>query len=199
MVTHDKERRAVNKMTFIVAGSLIALALMAAGRASGAEADKTFDQRWPRQATRLASTSAAKQDLPVSLEQSLYLIRSALLTLNDANRSGNYTVLRDLAAPDFQAKNTAADLAAIFASLRARKLDLFAVALIAPKLSSPPQLDAKKMLHLTGSFPTRPLRIDFSLLFQDVGGRWRLYDISIATPRAIAEQATAAHPKSEKQ
>jgi hypothetical protein len=35
------------------------------------------------------------------------------LTLNDANRSGNYTVLRDLAAPDFQGRNTAADLSQI--------------------------------------------------------------------------------------
>ena len=48
--------------------------------------------------------------MPVSTEQALYLIRSTLLTLNDANQSGNYTVLRDLAAPDFQARNTAADL-----------------------------------------------------------------------------------------
>jgi hypothetical protein len=198
MVTHDgATKRAVKKMALVVAGSLFALTLMA-DRTPAAETNKTFDQRWPQQTSNPKSTSAPKQNLPVSLEQSLYLIRSALLTLNDANRSGNYTVLRDLAAPDFQAKNTAADLAAIFASLRARKLDLFAVALVAPKLSSPPQLDAKKMLHLTGSFPTRPLRIDFNLLFQDVGGQWRLYDISIATPRAIAEQS-AAHPQSAKQ
>jgi hypothetical protein len=204
MVTHDgAKKRAVTKMALAVAGSLFALTLMATGRAPGAETDKTFDQRWPQQTSRpkspSAPKSAAKQNLPVSLEQSLYLIRSALLTLNDANRSGNYTVLRDLAAPDFQAKNTAADLAAIFANLRARKLDLFAVALVAPRLSSPPSLDAKKMLHLTGSFPTRPLRIDFNLLFQDVGGQWRLYDISIATPRAIAEQAKAVHSQSAKQ
>jgi hypothetical protein len=37
------------------------------------------------------------------------------------------------------------------------------------------------------------------LLFQDVGGQWRLYDISIATPRAIAEQAKAVHSQSAKQ
>jgi hypothetical protein len=208
MVTHDEAtKRAVKKMALVVACNLFALTLMATGRAPGAETNKTFDQRWPQQTSRPKSpsapkpvtTPAAKQNLPISLEQSLYLIRSALLTLNDANRSGNYTVLRDLAAPDFQAKNTAADLAAIFANLRARKLDLFAVALVAPRLSSPPSLDAKKMLHLTGSFPTRPLRIDFNLLFQDVGGQWRLYDISIATPRAIAEQAKAVHPQSAKQ
>ena len=74
---------------------------------------------------------------PVAIEQVLYLIRTTLLTLNDANRSGNYSVLRALAAPDFQAKNTAADLSQIFADLRRRNFDLFAAALIAP--SSPPR------------------------------------------------------------
>src|SRR5882672_4896985 len=57
---------------------------------------------------------------PVSSNQALYLVRSTLLTLNDANHSGNYTVLHDLAAPDFQARNSAADLAQSFADLRRR-------------------------------------------------------------------------------
>jgi hypothetical protein len=62
----------------------------------------------------------------VSTEQALYLIRSTLLTLNDANRSG---MLRDLAAPDFQARNTAADLSLSFADLRRRNFDLYGAAL----------------------------------------------------------------------
>ena len=125
--------------------------------------------------------------LPVSLEQSLYLIHSTLLTLNDANRTGNYTVLRDLAAPDFQARNTAADLAQSFADLRRRNFDLFSVALAAPQLSSAPALDGNGMLRLTGSFPTRPLQINFDLLFQNAGGQWRLFGISVATPQISAQ------------
>ena len=74
--------------------------------------------------------------MPVSTEQALYLIRSTLLTLNDANRSGNYTVLRDLAAPDFQARNTAADLSQIFSDLRRRNFDLYGAALLAPQLTA---------------------------------------------------------------
>src|SRR6266567_3431104 len=76
---------------------------------------------------------------PVSTEQALYLIRSTILTLNDANHSGNYTVLRDLAAPDFQARYTAADLAASFTDLRRRNFDLYAVALTAPQLTASPR------------------------------------------------------------
>ena len=121
--------------------------------------------------------------MPVSTEQALYLIRSTLLTLNDANRSGNYTVLRDLAAPDFQARNTTADLSQSFFDLRHRNFDLYGAALLAPQLTALPALDQRGFLHLAGYFPTRPQQIDFDLLFQDVGNQWRVYGISISTPR----------------
>lgn len=134
---------------------------------------------------------AQQPQFPVGAEQALYLIRSTLLTLNDANRSGNYSVLRDLAAPDFQARNTAADLALGFSDLRRRNFDLFSVALAAPQLSTPPHLDPNKMLRLTGFFPTRPLQINFDLTFQNVSGHWRPYGISVATPQAPPETAAA--------
>ena len=124
---------------------------------------------------------------PVSPEQTLYLIRSTLMTLNDANRSGNYTVLRDLAAPDFQARNTAADLGQIFSDVRKRNFDLFAVALIEPKLTAGPDLDSTGKLRLAGFFPTRPLQIRFDLTFQSVGGQWRLFAISVGASEAPAQ------------
>jgi hypothetical protein len=120
--------------------------------------------------------------LPVTTEQALYLIRSTLLTLNDANRSGNYTVLRDLAAPDFQARNTAADLSQSFTDLRRRNFDLYGAALLAPQLTALPALDQRGFLHIAGFFPTRPQQINFELLFQNVANQWRLFGISIATP-----------------
>ncbi len=86
--------------------------------------------------------------------------------------------------PDFQAKHTAADLAQIFIDLRRRNFDLVAVAIAAPQLSTPPYLDPDKMLRLTGYFPTRPLQINFDLIFQNVTGQWRLFGISVATPQA---------------
>jgi hypothetical protein len=151
-----------------------------------------FNERWtppaapkptPQQKSTPQQAPAAEQKLPVSLEQALYLIRSTLLTLNDANRSGNYTVLRELASPDFQAKNSAADLGSIFADLRNRKFDLFAVALMAPQLTAPPHLEANGMLRLTGAFPTRPQQISFDLMFENVGGQWRMFGLSVQTPQ----------------
>ena len=151
-----------------------------------------FGERW--QSVPVKPQAAAAEKLPVSVEQAFYLIRSTLLTLNDANRSGNYSVLRDLAAPDFQAKNSAADLADSFADLRRRKFDLFVAALIAPQFTAAPVLDGKGMLRLTGHFPTRPQQIDFDLLFQNAGAQWRLFGISVAPPAATAAQAPPAAP-----
>jgi hypothetical protein len=91
--------------------------------------------------TTASAPASPQQQMSVSTEQALYLIRSTLLTLNDANRSGNYTVLRDLAAPDFQARNTAADLAQSFSDLRRRNFDLYAAALFPPQLTTVPAID----------------------------------------------------------
>ena len=102
--------------------------------------------------------------------------------------------MRDLAAPDFQARNTAADLADVFSDLRRRKFDLYAAALLAPQLAAAPALDADKRLHLTGFFPTRPQQIDFDLSFQVVGGQWRLFGIAVATPDATPPAPQAQAP-----
>lgn len=186
----------------------IALVLLLAWATAGAFAQGLTAQANPapkdpaaahQQAPAAAAPKSAAQPTTVSTDQALYLVRSTLLTLNDANRSGNYTVLRDLASPDFQAKNTAADLAQIFADLRRRNFDLFAAALVPAQFTTPPAVDANGRLHLTGFFPTRPRRITFDLIFQVVNGQWRLFGISVQTPEAPATQSelnpsTRPHP-----
>ncbi len=164
--------------------SLLPIPRAVSGLLRGFQPFATSVQAAQHKAPATKHPPAKQAQLPVSLEQALYLIRSTLLTLNDANRSGNYTVLRDLAAPGFQAKNSAADLAQIFADLRKRHVDLYAVALLPPRLSTPPHLEKNGMLRLSGEFPTRPSLIRFDLLFQDVDKRWKLFGISVATPKA---------------
>jgi hypothetical protein len=176
---------------------IAALLLLAAPGAAWAE-----QKAAPKEANKEAP-SDPQANLPVTIEQTLYLIRATLITLNDANRTGNYTVLRDLASPDFQASNTAADLAQVFADLRRRNFDLFAAALAAPQLATPPYLDPNQMLRLTGHFPTRPLQINFDLTFQNVNGQWRLFGIAVATPPAPplpppADPAAAKKPAPKK-
>jgi hypothetical protein len=183
---------------------LIAATGAAANYALSAGQGNAFNERWQQMAQAVPPSPkpapakpavTPQQNLPVSLEQALYLIRSTMLTLNDANRAGNYSVLHDLAAPSFQAKNNPADLARIFTNQREHHTDLFQVALVAPQLSSPPRLETNGMLRLTGIFPTRPLQINFDLMFENVGGQWRLFGISVQTPEVAPQANLPAAPK----
>src|SRR4029077_3921791 len=93
----------------------------------------------------------------------LILIRSALIALDQGNKTGNYTVLRDLGAPGFR-NNTAARLAEIFASQRHENVDLSGVTVLDPQLSLLPQIEANGMLHMEGFFPSVPTQVNFELV-----------------------------------
>ncbi len=127
------------------------------------------------------------------------LIRLSLVALRDAVKTGNFTVLRDLGAPSFQAANTAAQLGIIFADLRNKNIDLSPIVVVTPEISEPPTITPENLLRLVGYFPTKPLQIKFLMLFQPVNGEWRLFGMSVdvAPPAAAAKtpaDATAPSP-----
>src|SRR5215470_9150055 len=128
----------------------------------------------------------------------LILVRSTLLALDHANKTGNYTVLRDLGAPAFQV-NTAARLAEIFANERRDSLDLSGVAAIDPQLSLLPQIEANGFMHLAGFFPSVPKQVNFEMMFAPVEGQWRLFGLSVqlgqAAPTAPAETPAPPPPQ----
>jgi hypothetical protein len=132
----------------------------------------------------------------------LMLIRSSLLALDHANKTGNYTVLRDLGAPGFQV-NTAAKLAEIFAKLRNDNLDLSGVAAIDPQLSLLPQIEANGIMRMAGFFPSVPSQVNFELAYAPVDGQWRLFVISVsigqAAPAAPIPTQPTAPPNAAKQ
>lgn len=124
------------------------------------------------------------------------MIRTTIVALNHANQTGNYSVLRDLGAPGFQAANTPARLAELFADLRNRNFDLAPVLFFDPKLVRPAAVQPNGLLRLSGFFPTAPQRVDFDLAFQLVGGSWRLFAIAVDTsPAADGAEAAKAAPQ----
>ena len=117
------------------------------------------------------------------------LIRTTLIALNQANQTGNYSVLRDLGTPQFQTMNSDARLAEIFGGLRQRKLDLSPILFFDPKLVRPAALQENGLLRMTGYIDTRPERILFDMGFEHVNGDWRLSAIVVDTSRPEAEPA----------
>jgi hypothetical protein len=130
------------------------------------------------QAPKAASQTASPQPAQIDRNGVLILIRSTVLALDQANKTGNYTVLRDLGAPGFQANN-AARLAEIFASQRRDNLDLSGVAVIDPQLTVLPQIEANGMMRMAGFFPSVPQQVNFEMLFAAVSGQWRLFGLSV--------------------
>lgn len=108
----------------------------------------------------------------------LILVRGAMSTLDNANKTGNYTVMRDLSAPAFAAANDPSRLAEIFANVRRSKIDLSGTLVLEPQLSQLPELDKGGNLHISGFFPSAPMQVNFQLIFAPVNGQWRLLGIT---------------------
>ena len=134
----------------------------------------------------------------------LILIRDALSALNQANWTGNYTVLRNYASPNFAKANDPVRLTSIFQPIRAQALDLAPVLVLNPKMSFARVIKNGKQLRLTGYFPSKPKQIHFDLIFEPIVNRWRLFGISVWAKDApsvskikqtVPKQQKAAKPK----
>jgi hypothetical protein len=143
-------------------------------------AEKKKEPAGPVEQTK-SNTAAAPQLMVPDSQGLAVLIHNSLIALNHANLTGNYSVLRDLAAPGFQKLNSPKQLAATFADMRARNVNLSPIVLYQPKLVRDPAIDNKGFLRMTGFYETRPLQVHFDLVFQPVAAVWRLFEISVWT------------------
>ncbi|BCG92447.1 hypothetical protein MesoLj131a_13110 [Mesorhizobium sp. 131-2-1] len=162
----------------IVAAAFCALAVMSATAAFGQA------QREPAAApksSRVAATGEAARPRPADIDRNgvLILVKSVMLALDQANKTGNYSVLRDLGSPSFQV-NTAARLAEIFAWQRQQRLDLAGLVVLDPQLTLLPQIEPGGKLHLAGFFPSTPMQVNFELLYEPVNREWRVFAISVS-------------------
>jgi hypothetical protein len=189
---------------FALLAVLLAFAGLSGPRAEAKDAKKaapaqttTQPQGTPPAAPPAAATAplppGAMPKMPDQYKLNL-LIRTTIIAINQANKTGNYSVLCDLAAPDFQNVNSTEKLAEIFAGLRNSKFDLSPVLFFDPKLIRQPELLSNGMLRLTGFFDTRPQRVNFDLIFQPAETDWRLYAVNVGTREAPPPAIQAVSP-----
>ncbi len=143
---------------------------------------------------RPAAASAAPKpgEMQMSAVTLTVIIKDAIIALNQANATGNYSVLRDMGTPVLRESFDQTALAAAFANLRARKIDLSPAYFLSPNLTKKPELNKDNELVLVGLFPTQPLQIQFELRFMQLDGRWRLAGIAVDAVPPSASQASAA-------
>ncbi len=106
------------------------------------------------------------------------LVRTVLVALDQANKTGNYAGLRALGAPNIQ-RQSAEQLDTAFAPLRAQSLDLAPVLLVAPQFNPASFVTPEGVLQLSGIFHTQPVGVKFSMAMSAVGGYWRFAAVSV--------------------
>lgn len=123
------------------------------------------------------------QPVPVQNQvAALMMLRSMMAAVDHADRTGNYSVLRDMGSAVFQQNNNQATLTRIFTSLRDQGVDLSNTLVMTPVWEMPPSLIAGgRALRMRGTFPLQPLPVRFDMVFVFDRGGWRLDAISIAT------------------
>lgn len=134
-----------------------------------------------------SSAATAPSRAPALVADHVALVRATLSALNDANVTGNYSVLRDAAAPSFAERYSVADLDIAFTHLRANPL-------FTPASQGTPVITATRQpsadtLVVSGHVPARPANLTFDIQYQRIGARWRLSAIAVSLPQAKSAQA----------
>ena len=125
--------------------------------------------------------SQVQQDTkPAQIDKNglLLLVRSTLYALDLSNKSGNYTILREISAPGFASSHDASNLSQIFGNLRARGVDLSGVLVFEPQLTVMPEITKDGLMRFAGFFPSASNQIKFEMVFAPVNGQWKLFGLA---------------------
>lgn len=112
------------------------------------------------------------------------LVKSTLLTFNDANVTGNFTVFHAKLAKPFRQQFTSERLQESFKSFAEQQIDFDVIAAYRPVYDPAPSVDDEGRLVVQGYFPTEPTRVLFDLKFIPSDGEWKLISIHVKTERA---------------
>jgi hypothetical protein len=120
----------------------------------------------------LAAPARAENTVP-SAELQEILIKTSLLTLNDANLTGDYTVLHAKLAKPFREQFSQDRLKQVFKAFADQKADWGLIAAKPPVATSETTIDNRGALILCGYFDTKPSRLIHELDFLPSEGEWK--------------------------
>ena len=125
---------------------------------------------------------ASAQSAPSKDDQEL-LVKTTLLTFNDANLSGNYSVFMAKASKEFQSQFTAEKMAAAFESFSKGKLDMSDVVTADYDSYEKARIDGTALV-LVGVFKTDNLEVKYNLRYLQNDGEWKVSSINVDATRS---------------
>jgi hypothetical protein len=116
--------------------------------------------------------------IPSDGEQDV-LVRTTLMTFNDANMTGNYAVLMAKASRQFQSQITVEKLSSAFEPFRNNELFFEGAVDAHYDPSEKPTIDADGALVLIGMVKTDEMQLKYRLRFVQNGKTWKLLGINV--------------------
>lgn len=117
-------------------------------------------------------------DIPDDDEQDV-LIRTTLLTFNDANMTSNYAVMLARASKQFQSQFTVDKMATAFEVFRKNKLFFEEVATADYDSSEKAKIDNEGALVLVGVFKTDDMQVKYNLRFVQNDNVWKMIGLNV--------------------
>lgn len=112
------------------------------------------------------------------------LVKATLLTFNDANVTGNFTVFHAKLAKPFRQQYTPERLKETFKTFAEQHIDFDVIAAYKPVYDPAASVGSDGRLLVNGYFPTEPTRVLFDLAFIPSDGEWKLISIHVKTEKA---------------
>ena len=135
--------------------------------------------------TSLAWATMAVAQSKVPSERVLEaLVKVTLLSFNDANVTGNYTVFHAKLSKPFRQQFSPERLEETFKDFARKDIDFDIIAAYKPVYDPEPRVDDEGKLLVRGYFPTEPARVVYDLKFIPSDGEWKLISINVKTERA---------------
>lgn len=121
----------------------------------------------------LLGVPARAENTVPSAELQEILIKNSLLSLNDANLTGNYTVLHAKLAKVFRDQITPDGLKQGFKGFADQKIDFGLIAAKPPIATAESKIDNRGALLLRGYFDTAPSRVSYEFDFLPSESLWK--------------------------
>ena len=143
------------------------------------------------------------QGVPNALAQEV-LIKASLMSFNDANVTGNYTVFHAKLAKPFRDQFSPDKLKEIFKSFVEKNIDFDIVVAKEPIADEPVAIDGDGTLKIVGHFDTKPSQVKYNLDFIRSDGEWKMVGINVKlgdgnkAPEPAATPAPAPAAPAEK-
>lgn len=124
-------------------------------------------------------TPAQAQDKVPSAAYQEVLVKTSLLTLNDANVTGNYTVLHAKLAKPFREQFSPDKLKQVFKKFAEQNIDWGIIAAKTPIATKETVIDNRGRLVMRGYFDTTPSRMIYEIDFIPSENEWKPVKLNV--------------------